>query len=240
MTPKTAIAYLRVSTDDQHLSLEAQATQITHYATQHNITLLASFADQNTSGATPITERLALPQVLHFLNTHKPTPTHLIVAKRDRLARDILIATQVTRSLPRNTTLVSADNAANGTTPADDLLRTILDGMASYERQLIRQRTSQALQALKAKGHRAGTIPYGQQASLSTPLLEPNPYEQQVIARILALHSEGYSQRTLTRTLHSEGYVSRKGTPLTLTQVQRILATHPHPHPLSQPGNASP
>ncbi len=84
----------------------------------------------------------------------------LVIAKRDRLARDVAVrdderAAKVRREGP------GADGTANGDSPADAFMRTMLDGAAAYERALIRARTKAALAAKRARGERAGAVPYG-------------------------------------------------------------------------------
>lgn len=243
MVTSQAIAYLRVSTEDQRLGPQAQANAIEQFAHSHNIHLLASYLDQGVSGATPPHQRPALMQALEHLRTLNRKPpgkqaadsTHIkadpeirvgkvffIVQKRDRLARDSFIASTIERAIPRHITIVSADGSGNGSSPSDALMRTMLDGMAQYERSLIRQRTSDALQAKRRNGFRAGNVPFGYQAD---PLgkLSPHDDEQATIARIRALISEGFGQRAIVRYLATEKRLSRQGTPLGLSQVQRIL-----------------
>lgn len=223
LQPRTAVAYLRASTEDQKLGPEAQRATILTYAEREGITILGWHIDQGISGAAPIEERPALTLAIAEARLHRCS---LIVAKRDRLARDVMIAAMIDRSLTRGASVISADGTGNGTAPADAFMRTILDGASEYERALIRSRTKAALQAKRARGERAGGVPFGYTAD-ATGSLTPNQGEQTTIARVHALAASGQSQRAIVATLASEGHHSRKGTPLHLAQIQRILASNP-------------
>lgn len=216
---KRAVAYVRVSTDDQRLGPMAQRAAIEAYAAREGYEVTSWHVDTGVGGATPIADRPGLTAAL----LASKGCTALLVAKRDRLARDVMIAALVSRALPRGCSVVSADGTGNGDTPADALMRTILDGMSEYERALIRSRTKAALAAKRAKGERAGCVPFGYVADPSGRLT-PAPAEQAAIAFIREAAARGMGQRAIVRAAAASGIASRKGTPLGLVQVQRILA----------------
>src|ERR1019366_5979320 len=86
----------------------------------------------------------------------------LVVAKRDRIARDVVLTAGVEREAGRlGARVTSAAGEGNGSSPADGFMRTVIDGAAEYERALIRARTKAALAAKKAKGECVGQVPYG-------------------------------------------------------------------------------
>ena len=59
----------------------------------------------------------------------------LLAAKRDRSARDTVVAAVVGRMAERNGAAVrTADGVGRGDTPEDKLLRTMIDAFAEYER----------------------------------------------------------------------------------------------------------
>src|SRR5580692_4976502 len=55
----------------------------------------------------------------------------------------------------------SSAGEGNGSTPADEFMRGVIDSAARYERALIRARTKAALAAKSAKGERVGAVTYG-------------------------------------------------------------------------------
>jgi DNA invertase Pin-like site-specific DNA recombinase len=148
----------------------------------------------------------------------------LLIAKRDRLARDVIIAATA-EQLARKAGLriVAADGAGNGDDASAWLLRTILDAMAQYERALIRQRTKAALAVKKAKGERTGTIPYGYQLAADGKTLVESAAEQAVCTRIRALREQGYSMQRIAVTLNADGLLTRRGTPWRQQYIDAVL-----------------
>jgi len=104
-------------------------------------------------------------------------------------------------------------------------MRTILDGAAADERALIRARTRAALRARRARGERAGEVPWGYGAT-HAGVLFAHPSERAVIERVATLRAEGASLRAIVEALACEGAVSRSGRALGLTQVARIAKVH--------------
>jgi DNA invertase Pin-like site-specific DNA recombinase len=134
----------------------------------------------------------------------------------------VAVATAVERAVEQSgARVVCADGAGNGSSPADAFLRTILDAASAFERELIRARTSAALQAKKARGERAGTVPWGYTADADGRLVV-NPAEQAVTARVQALRAAGQSLRAIVRDLEASGVVGRTGRPLALRQVANV------------------
>lgn len=219
---KIAIGYLRVSTEDQKLGPEAQRATIEAWAAREGVSVVAWHVDAGVSGASPIEGRPALCAALAGVREHGAGL--LLVAKRDRIARDVVIAATVERAATlAGARLVSADGTANGDTPADAFMRTVIDGAAAYERGLIRARTKAALAAKAAKGERTGEIAYGFRLAADGTHVEHDPAEQGVIAIVCELRAAGLSQRAIVRELSVRGVVSRGGRPLALSQVQRLL-----------------
>ena len=84
--------------------------------------------------------------------------------------------------------------------------------------------TKSALQHKKSKGERVGSIPYGYHLADDGETLVEDEAEQQAITVILQQRSAGLSLRTVVSRLEKQGYVSRTGKPLGLTQVARIAS----------------
>lgn len=221
--PRLAVAYIRVSTDEQRLGPEAQRASIEAWAAREGVQVTAWHVDAGVSGATPIEERPALVAALASLREHKAGL--LLVAKRDRVARDAEVALAIQRiAAAKGANLVSADGVGNGDGPADAFMRTIINGAAEYERALIRARTKAALAAKRARGERAGGVPYGYQLAADGVRLEANEAEQAVLAVVRDLRAAGMSHRRIVAELAARGLVARTGRPLAQTQVARILA----------------
>lgn len=219
---QTAIAYIRVSTEDQRLGPEAQKAQIEAYAAREGVRILAWHSDLGVSGAATVDARPGLLSALADLTSHRAAV--LLVAKRDRLARDTYVAATIERAVESGGARVrTADGTGNGDSPADAFMRTILDGAAAYERALIAGRTKAALAQKKARNERVGEIKYGYRLASDGVHLEPDPTEQRAIALAQTLRSEGRSYRDVAAALTSRGVVGRTGRPLSHTQVHRML-----------------
>lgn len=220
---RIAVAYLRVSTDEQRLGPAAQRAAIEAWAAREGVQIASWHVDAGVSGATAIEDRPALCAALAALREHGAAT--LIVAKRDRIARDVVIAAMVERAAAASgARLLSADGTGNGDSPADAFMRTVIDGAAAYERGLIRARTKAALAAKRARGERVGEVPYGFRLADDGVQLVADEAEQAVIATIHELHGVGRSQRAIVAELAARGVVSRVGTPIGKTQVLRVLA----------------
>jgi len=218
--PLAAVAYLRVSTDDQKLGPEAQRASIEAWSAAHGVTVLAWHTDAGVSGGSDLDSRPELAAALVSLKANRAGV--LVVAKRDRIARDVAIAIAVERAVESTgARIASADGVANGDTAADSFLRTILDGAAQYERALIRQRTVAALKAKRARGERAGNVPFGYTADASGTLAA-DPGEQAIMASVRTLRAAGLTLRGIVAELARVGFVGRTGRALALPQVARI------------------
>jgi DNA invertase Pin-like site-specific DNA recombinase len=100
-------------------------------------------------------------------------------------------------------------------------MKTVINAAAAYERALIRARTRAALQAKRARGYRAGEVPFGFVAD-EAGRLAPCEQELQVIEYVRRLRGEGHSLRSIVQACSALGYASRSGKPFALTQVARL------------------
>ena len=173
-----AVAYIRVSTDEQHLGPEAQLAAIEQWAVRQGVTLVAIHRDIGVSGATPLADCTGLMAALEDIKVHGAGL--LVVAKRDRLARDVMKSAMAeARAEALGGRIVSAAGEGDGTDPAAKLMRTIINAFAEYELLIIKARTTAALAVKKTKGERIGGIPYG--FSDVDGKLVPNEDERTVI-----------------------------------------------------------
>jgi len=137
------VGYARVSTDGQ--SLEAQEAALKAAGAQR-------IFSEKISGA--ITDRKALGKALRELQAGDV----LLVTRLDRLARstrDLLnILDGISKAGAKFRSL--ADAWADTTTPHGELMITILAGLATFERHLIRARTDEGRKRAQARGVRFG------------------------------------------------------------------------------------
>lgn len=219
-----AIAYIRVSTEDQKLGPEAQRASIVEWAKRTGSTVLGWYEDRGISGDKEVSRRPGLYSALQALTDKRADV--LVVSRRDRLARDLMVALEIEEFCRKKKARVvsTAGEGTETTGPAAKLQRSVIDAVASYEKDVIRQRVKDALAAKKARGHRySGSIPFGQRLGADGVQLETDDHEQTIIARVLELHGRGVSTRRIPKLLDSEGYRNRRGESVSRSTVQRIL-----------------
>jgi DNA invertase Pin-like site-specific DNA recombinase len=138
--------YARVSTDGQ--SVEAQVAALRAAGADHVFREVASGAKTDRAQLRQALARLAAGDVL-------------MVTRLDRLARS-------TRDLLNTLATITATGAgfkslgdtwADTTTPHGRLMLTVLGGLAEFERELIRARTSEGRARAKARGVHLGRRP---------------------------------------------------------------------------------
>lgn len=234
--PKAAVAYVRVSTDEQHLGAEAQRAAVERWAKAQGARVVAWHVDRGVSGGAALDRRPGLLAAIDSLVAEGAGL--LVVAKRDRLARDVVLAAQVEGLARRvGARVVSVAGEGEGDDPSALLMRRLVDAFAEYERALIRARTRAALAVKRQRGERAGCVPFGRRLGPDGKRLEPDAGEGATVAAALALRASGLSLRGVARELAARGHVGRSGRPLGKTQVARIVAAHapapttPAPHP---------
>lgn len=135
------IAYYRVSTAGQGesgLGLDAQREYVRIAAESNGWTIVAEFED-TASGTIPPTERIHCKAALAACKEHGAT---LVVAKLDRLSRDVEVIAGMVKRVPFKVATMPH---------ADSLQLHLYAAMAQQERDFIAQRTKAALASLKAR-----------------------------------------------------------------------------------------
>lgn len=95
--------------------------------------------------------------------------------------------------------------------------------LAQMERDLIGERTKDALAYKKAKGERVGRIPFGFNNAKGGKTLIENIKEQKIVREIQTLREEGHSFCKIAKTLNEKGYKTKQGGQWTHVQVNRVL-----------------
>ena len=219
-TTRRAVAYLRVSTEDQNLGPDAQRAAIERWAEAEGVEVVAWFEDHGVSGGAPLDKRPELMAAVGILP--ELGAELLVVAKRDRLARDTMAAAMIERLVEKaGARIMTANGVGNGDSPEALLMRRMIDAFAEYERMVIKARTKAALAVKKARGERVGEVPYGQRAEGSR--LVPDEAEAELVTIVVSLRAAGMSYRKIAAELEARGLRNRKGNPLAANQVVRIM-----------------
>lgn len=209
------VAYIRTSTGEQNLGLEAQRQAIETYASSRGLQVLSWHVEQ-VSGTKDQDKRPALSEALAAVRTRRAGG--LLVLRRDRIARDVLIAGKVDQMLARaGAQLLCCDGSATDDSPQGRFTRTVLDAAAEMERGLIALRTKDALATLKRQGVHLGGYPYGWDRDG-----QAIAHEQAALLRMRQLAANGNSQPEICRVLTVEGHRPR-GTQWNATTISRAL-----------------
>lgn len=140
-----------MSTESQDSFPATQRAVIEAWAVRDDVAVVAWHDDLGISGGAVLEDRPGLMAAIEAVRAQGAGL--LAVARRDRLARDVLTAALVERLCERVwARVVGADGTGNGDGSEAALLRTLRDAFAAYERALIRGRTRAALAVKKAWG----------------------------------------------------------------------------------------
>tara|TARA_R110000868_G_scaffold371111_1_gene634604 strand:+ start:542 stop:1258 length:717 start_codon:yes stop_codon:yes gene_type:complete len=212
-----AVAYIRVSTDRQDISIEAQESKVRSIADVKNLELCEVIVDRDEFSGD-----LNRPGMQRLLEMVKNRQINAVVIYRlDRLTRSTRDAINLVEMFDKHkVALVSVIESLDTKTPSGMFFVTMIAAIAELERRNTSDRTTMALRHIKAQGFPAGPAPYGFSAQ-SRPLLEDgktrkrmllveNPEEQHTIRVILDLHSKGESYRNIADSLNDAGYRTRR------------------------------
>ena len=218
------VGYLRVSTKGQGesgLGLEAQRTAVEAYARQNGATTVTWYTEVESG---KLADRPELAKALAHAKRSKAT---LVVAKLDRLARNVAFLSALMDS---KVPFVCCDNPH-----ANRLTLHILAAVAEAEAVAISQRTKAALAAYKARGGKlGGQLP---QCRNLTPEATAKGRQHAAEARAVAaveayadlspimadLRSKGLSLQAIADELNTQGHTTRNGRSWNPVQVSRVL-----------------
>lgn len=218
------IAYCRVSTDEQSssgVSLAAQESKLRAYCEALDLVLVRVEVDPGASAKT--LNRPALQRALASLRRGEADA--ILVTKLDRLTRSVRdLATLLEDYFAVGRAgLISIGESVDTRSAAGRLVLNVMTSVAQWEREAIGERTSTALQHLKAQGRRVGSVAYGYALADDGASLVREEREQAVIERARNLRAAGLSLRAVAETLAYEGHVARTGKPFLAAQVARML-----------------
>ncbi|WP_298860809.1 recombinase family protein [uncultured Microbacterium sp.] len=200
----TMIGYLRVSTEEQvssGLGLEAQRDTIQRYADAHGWDMVW-YVDEGLSAKS--LDRPQLQAALTRLHPKKRDVDGIVVAKLDRLSRSVVdFAGVLELARARGWALVAIDLGVDTSSPTGELVANLMMSVAQWERRVIGERTSAAMQAAKRRG-----VTYGR----------PSALPQATADRLLKLRKRHTLAATADR-LNAEGHTTATGKPWTLNAV---------------------
>lgn len=221
MTTKTFIAYYRVSTQKQGasgLGLEAQQAAVRNYLQNGVGTLVDTFQEIETGkGADALSKRPQLRAALDACKRHGAT---LIIAKLDRLARNVHF---VSGLLETGVDFVAADMPE-----ANKVMIQMHAVMSEWERDQISTRTKAALAAVKARGAKLGTAGAANlKRNIEARQAAADAFAGRLSGVLGGFRAAGMSQRQMVSELNASGLKTARGGTWSLQQLQRVLKRLP-------------
>jgi DNA invertase Pin-like site-specific DNA recombinase len=209
---KSAIAYTRVSTASQGrsgLGLEAQQEALARFAEAEGYRLLATFSEVETGKGSDALDRR--PQLSAALTAARKLKAPIIVAKLDRLSRDVHF---ISGLMSHKTPFIVAELGAD----ADPFMLHLYAALAEKERRLISQRTKDALAVRKAQGVKLGgsnvkSVANRDEARARAEALRP------VLTELAGLNAGA-----IARELNARNIETPTGSPWSAKTVSRVLS----------------
>jgi len=218
------VAYFRVSTQQQGISglgLDAQRAAVSLYLNDGDWQLLREFTEIESGKRS---DRPKLAEALKLCKRHKAT---LVIAKLDRLARNVAFISNVMES--------GVEFVAVDFPQANKLTVHILAAVAEYEADMISKRTREGLTQAKARGVRLGgrkssparfaeIAAIGQKAAVKAIIRKREEFEQElrpVIEEIISSGTRTY--RDIAAELTKRGEPTARGGKWSSVHVMRIL-----------------
>jgi DNA invertase Pin-like site-specific DNA recombinase len=203
-----AAGYIRVSTEDQAregISLENQEAKIRAYASINDLELVEVIRDEGASGKS--LEREGIVRLLELVDAGEVVA--VIVYKLDRLSRKTLDTLSLIESFEsKDIAFHSISERVDTKSATGRFFLTILSAIAQMERDMIAERTKDALAHKKQKGEWTGRVPFG--FRLENNRLVEDPEQIGVIQKAKRLRRSGKSLREISRALSlSLGYVHK-------------------------------
>ncbi len=157
----TMIGYLRVSTEEQAssgLGLEAQRDAIQRYADAHGWDVTWHVDEGLSAKSLDRPQLQAALARLHVIPKRRDVDG-IVVAKLDRLSRSVHDFSGILKlAAVRKWAVVAIDLGVDTSTPTGKLVANVMMSVAEWEREVIGERTSIAMQAAKRQGRHMGRV----------------------------------------------------------------------------------
>lgn len=209
------VGYLRTSTDDQLLGIDAQGARVNEIAHKFKCNIDSVFTEHESGGNN---ERPELDKAIRRARRIKAS---LCVAKLDRLARDQAF---LTRLADGNVPIIFGDlEDLDVSTPEGRMMLQVFGTFAEFERRRIGSRTKEALKILKGRGVLLGAANprcrnltadgrrRGAEASASSSRARAIDEQRDITEIAGELRAAGRSLRAIAAHLNAEGYPTRDG-----------------------------
>jgi site-specific DNA recombinase len=206
--------YARVSTAEQAaegVSLRAQQAKIEAYAVVKDWSVAEVIRDEGASAKS--LQRPGLARLLALVKAGGVGA--VVVAKLDRLTRSVSDLDKLMKLLAhKHVALVSLQESLDATTATGRLMMNLLASVSQWEREVIGERTRDAMQHLKAQGQ-----------VYSRPVFD----DAVTLAQIHTMRAMGVTYQDIADTLTGAGVPTVRGGRWQAATIMGILRRHPPP-----------
>ena len=213
------VSYLRVSTQKQGFSglgLESQREIIQNYL--YDITPISEFIEVESG------RKSNRPKLKEALDLCRKTGATLIVAKLDRLARNVSFLSSL---LENDVEIIFCDFPQ-----ANKMVLHILAAISQYEAELIATRTKQALAAKKIRGTKLGNPEHlldkheeaiANSNKTNRDKAKRNPNNKRAVAFLKVLVGQDITLNQMAEILNKEGFVTSQGFQFLPSTVYKLI-----------------
>ncbi|WP_426197038.1 recombinase family protein [Massilia sp. DWR3-1-1] len=215
---KTAIAYLRVSTNEQGrsgLGLASQRKVIDEFAAAEGF-VLSEVVTEVASGKLGLAERAGLRKALAMASKQR---CPVIVAKLDRLSRDVAF---ISGLMAAGTPFIVAELGVD----TDPFILHLFAALSEKERKLIASRTKSALADLKAQGVQLGNrtnLPAAQALGQARNAEKAAAFAAAILPEIRRLQAQAMTMAQIAEELNRRGVKTALGRTWHQSTVSRLL-----------------
>jgi len=205
-----AIGYTRVSTEEQSqqgVSLSNQAQKIQAYCTAKDWEMTAVIRDEGYSG-----KDLNRPGIQAIIKgCRKKEFDVVVIMKLDRLTRSVKDLGYLVEDVfnKHSVAFSSLQDNFDTSTANGRMIMNILATLAQWERDIIAERTRDAMQFMKSSLKLVGAVPFG-----FDPVgkdLNPDPEAMVTIQAMTRMRKEGTSYQKIAAHLNGNGITSKNG-----------------------------
>ena len=215
--------YGRTSSRHQkELGIKSQVNSCEIYADSHGYDVAGVFTDEAVSGTTPLHKRPGLWELLQELRKGDV----VLAYDRSRLGRDALVVLTIEAEVFKTrASIETVDGTTNGDSPEQVLLKRMMDCINEFQVQILRRKTSAALQQLKAEGRSTGNPPYGFTVGDDGTHLVEVETEKNIINQVIIMRSHGIAWAGVADELNKTSQ-NRSGRPWTLHGCYKVFKHH--------------
>jgi DNA invertase Pin-like site-specific DNA recombinase len=233
---KPTIGYVRVSTIEQAQeghSLEAQEGKIRAYCALQEMPLDRVIPDDGYSAKT--LDRPGMSELLAMVERGRVG--RIVISKLDRITRSLRdLLDLVERFNQHKVEFVSVGDSIDTSNASGRLILNLLGSIIQWQRENTAETTAETMTSMMKQGKRVSRNPHFGYRLGATRIVQlacgknkvitdlvGEPREQEAIAQMLRLRSEGVGLHTMAKELERQGFTGRNGQRLAVSTIHAII-----------------